>query len=113
MPSTHVAAEFERAASALVGRLRRFDPNRIILFGSFARGDAHEGSDLDVLVVLSEGTPITAETPVAMRVAIGPLALDYDLFVTSVSDLESRSQLVGCIEYPAVREGVVLYERGK
>ena len=31
---------------------RQFNAERVILFGSYARGDYHEGSDLDVLIVL-------------------------------------------------------------
>ena len=34
--------------------VRHFDPLRIVLFGSHARGDADPGSDVDLLVVLPE-----------------------------------------------------------
>jgi Predicted nucleotidyltransferases len=38
----------------LVGQIvERFHPQRVILFGSYAYGEPHEGSDLDLLVVMS------------------------------------------------------------
>ena len=41
-------AELDRIVRTLV---RRYDPEQIILYGSFARGDIHEWSDLDLCVV--------------------------------------------------------------
>jgi predicted nucleotidyltransferase len=100
-----------RATGTIVGRLRAFRPERIILFGSFARGDARPDSDLDVLVVLPDSAAVTDETPVEMRLAVGPLDFDYDLFVTTPAELAWRGELVGCVEYPALREGVSIYQR--
>ena len=34
--------------------VERFHPRRVILFGSYAYGEPHEGSDLDLLVVVSD-----------------------------------------------------------
>ena len=113
MTSTRVAPDVARTTATLVRRLQVFDPERIILFGSHARGDAHPDSDLDVLVVVSDSRPLSADLAVEMRLAVGPLDHDYDLFVTSVSGLTEGSELVGRVEYPAVREGVTLYERGR
>lgn len=41
-------AELERIVRVLV---EQYDPERIILYGSFARGDIHEWSDLDLCVI--------------------------------------------------------------
>ncbi|MFH1417687.1 MAG: nucleotidyltransferase domain-containing protein, partial [Planctomycetota bacterium] len=43
----------ERELDRIVTRLRTLDPERVILFGSFARGDFHEGSDIDLMVILN------------------------------------------------------------
>ena len=43
--------------STMVDRIVvRFQPSRVVLFGSQARGDANEWSDVDLLVVLPNGT---------------------------------------------------------
>jgi len=45
----------QAAIDEIVDRIAaRFSPERIILFGSHARGDAREGSDLDVMVFFRE-----------------------------------------------------------
>ncbi|MGJ3254624.1 MAG: nucleotidyltransferase domain-containing protein [Elainellaceae cyanobacterium] len=35
-----------------------FSPEKIILFGSYARGDVHDNSDLDLLVVMNSESPL-------------------------------------------------------
>lgn len=50
-------AFLHRAIERLV---RAFAPERIVLFGSYAKGTAHPGSDVDLLVVADfEGDPLT------------------------------------------------------
>lgn len=43
--------DIDRLGREIVGRLKPLDPEQIILFGSYARGDAGEESDLDLYVV--------------------------------------------------------------
>ena len=93
----------------IVTALRAWDPERIILFGSHARGDAGPDSDLDILVVLPDRQPATRATLIDMRVAIGAVPIDYDLLITSHSEYAWRREYVGAIEYPAHLEGVELY----
>lgn len=31
--------------------IRNYAPQRIVLFGSYARGEAHEGSDIDIMLI--------------------------------------------------------------
>ena len=89
--------------------LRAWDPERIILFGSHARGDARPDSDLDILAVLPDRKPAARATLIDMRVAIGAVPIDYDLLITSHSEYAWRREYVGAIEYPAHLEGVELY----
>ena len=49
----HVAASLQRFRAALADRFAA-RLRRVVLFGSHARGDAHEESDVDVLVVVDE-----------------------------------------------------------
>jgi predicted nucleotidyltransferase len=93
----------------IVTALRAWNPERIILFGSHARGDAGPDSDLDILVVLPDEQPATRAALVDMRVAIGSVPIDYDLLITTHSEYAWRRDYVGTIEYPANREGIELY----
>ncbi len=88
----------------------QFDPVRIILFGSHARGDAGPDSDVDLLVVMSvQGSK--REAAVRIGVALHDIRLPKDIIVTTPEDFEWRKEVVGTIERPAAREGRVLYAR--
>jgi uncharacterized protein len=88
----------------------RFDPEQIILFGSHARGDAGPDSDIDLLVVM----PVTqskANQEVQIGVALHDFALAKDIVVSTPEEFAWRKDVTGTVEYPANREGKVLYAR--
>lgn len=90
--------------------VERFDPERIILFGSHARGAAGLDSDVDLLVVMPvEGS--RREKAVEIGVALHDIRVPKDIIVTTPEDFEWRKEIVGTIERPAAREGKVLYGR--
>ena len=95
----------------MVGRIvRQFHPERTILFGSHARGEAGPESDVDLLVVMPvEG--LKHKKQVEIRVALHDIRIPKDIIVTTPEDFAWRKDVVGTIEYPAVREGKVLYAR--
>jgi predicted nucleotidyltransferase len=91
--------------------VRGFRPERIVLFGSQARGEADEDADLDLLVVMPDGTDV-AQTGRAIRAALADLGIGKDVFVTTPSRIARYGHLVGSILEPALREGVTVYARG-
>lgn len=96
---------------AIVERVvERFDPLRIILFGSLARGEAHYDSDVDLLVVLPHVEDKRAMA-VAIRCALADMPPPLDIFPTDPEELERKGDLVGNILRPALAEGRVVYER--
>lgn len=101
----------ERIIDQIVQRIvDRFDPERVILFGSAARGNAGPDSDVDLLVVMRvKGS--RREMAVEIGVAVNDLPVPKDIIVTTPEDFEWRKELVGTIERPAAREGRLLYAR--
>lgn len=96
----------------MVERLvRQFEPLRIILFGSHARGEAGPDSDIDLLVVLPH-VENKRTAMVAMLRALGDLPVATDVVVTTPEEIARRGNLVGPVLRPALRDGKTLYERG-
>src|SRR4029077_16073373 len=90
--------------------VERFDPEKIILFGSHARGEGTPDSDVDLLVVMPvEGRKI--DKVVEIRQALGDIRLPKDIVVTLPEDFDWRREIAGTIERPADREGQILYAR--
>ena len=88
----------------------RFHPERIILFGSHARGDAGPDSDVDLLVVM----PISGskrEKQLEIRLALRNIRISKDIVVTTPEDFLWRQEIPGTIERPAAQEGKILYAR--
>lgn len=81
---------------------------KIILFGSQARGDADEDSDWDFLVI----EPVVenrAHEMVRLRRALRPLRLTADVLVYSRDEVNQWSHQTGTALYWASKEGRVVY----
>jgi len=102
-----VKAEIREMVRRIV---KQFHPDKIILFGSHARGNVGPDSDVDLLVVMPVDGSKFHKT-VEIRGALHDIDAPKDVIVTTPADFAWRSKAVGTIEYPAAREGKVLYER--
>ena len=88
--------------------VERFDPHQVILFGSHARGDHHEDSDLDLIVVvdsLAEERRIREEVHDAASLN----RTSVDLLVTTPELLREKAGIPGTVYRNAVRDGRVLH----
>jgi predicted nucleotidyltransferase len=102
-----VQAQIDRMVKRIVAR---FHPEQVILFGSHARGEAGPDSDVDLLVVMDfEGS--AREKRLEIQFALFDVPFPLDVIVTRPDDFAWRKDIVGTIEWPAVREGKVLYAR--
>jgi len=85
------------------------NPSKIILFGSYARGNMHDDSDLDFLIVKKD-VKDRRQDMVKLRRALSSLRIPVDILVVSHEYVEEWKNVKGNILYPALREGKVLYE---
>ena len=90
------------------------DPEQVILFGSQARGDFHQDSDVDLVVLESE--PFDAGRSrhgeeVRLYRALADFRVSKDILVYSHQDAEYWRDSLNHVLARAMREGTVLYER--
>lgn len=98
--------------SIMVQRLvERFQPIRIILFGSRARGDVRWDSDYDLLVVMPDGIDYK-QTTIEMLRALADVPTFKDVLVATPEEIARNGTMVGTVLKPALEEGIIVYERG-
>jgi len=104
-------AEYESALQQAVERIAtRFHPDKVILFGSRARGQDGPDSDADLLIVMRvDGSK--RQQAVQIDLALEGIPIPIDLVVVTPEDVERHRETMGTIIREAVREGKVLYER--
>ena len=90
--------------------VRKFKPDQVVLFGSYARGTAGPDSDVDLLVVMPVMGSKTDKL-IEIRVALSGMGLSKDIVVATPEDVKKYRDIIGTTLYPAFREGKILYER--
>ena|SRR5438034_8429616 len=101
----------EETIDEIVSRIvNGFHPEKIVLFGSYARGTADIHSDVDLLVVMPvPGSRRRLATEIDL--ALVGIDLPADVIVVTPEDVQLNKDRIGTIIRPVIREGKVLYER--
>jgi predicted nucleotidyltransferase len=89
-----------------------FRPQRVIVFGSTARGEAGPDSDIDLLIVVDDDTPPEKLTWRAGYEARRSFHGAADVVACRARTYEIKSRIAGILPYAAARDGVVVYEQG-
>jgi predicted nucleotidyltransferase len=101
----------EELFNAIVRRLiDAVDPDRIILFGSHARGDAGPDSDVDLLIVKDTTAPVHKRAIAAYRSLRG-LGVSKDIIWRTPSEIKDWAAVPTYVTTRALCEGRVLYEK--
>ena len=90
------------------------DAEKIILFGSYARGEENENSDLDLLIIERES--FSKERPrrkeiMKIRESLSKYRISKDILVYDTNEFETWKNSLNHIIARSIREGRVLYER--
>jgi uncharacterized protein len=86
----------------------QFHPMRVLLFGSYARGEQGEDSDVDLLIIMPfSGRP--AAKSVEIRLKAKP-SFPVDLIVRTPNTVEERLAMGDNFIREALEQGQVLYE---
>jgi uncharacterized protein len=98
-------AEIRRFARQVV---ERFQPDKVILFGSYAYGAPHVDSDVDLLVVM----PARNQLDQAFRIRLAiPASFPMDLIVRTPKNLKGWLDARDPFHTEVVSKGRVLYEK--
>lgn len=102
-------SRIERELTRIVEALRRLGAERVILFGSYARGDFNEASDIDLLVVLDSDERMVDRIERVLEASDSELSVEPLVYTPQELERlkEQGSALVETVEH----EGRVLYER--
>lgn len=88
-----------------------FNPRRVIVFGSVARGEAHPDSDIDLLVIVDDDTPPDKVTLKAGCQSRRSYPHPADVIPVHEATFQRKSKIANTLSRSAALEGIVVYER--
>ena len=94
-----------------------YNPTKIYIFGSYAWGQPHVDSDLDLMVVIDKFEPVVTDDgeahrpSFAGRMALWGLPIPKDLVVLTEDEFSHRSEIHGKLAYAVKRYGKLIYAR--
>ena len=86
------------------------NPLRVVVFGSWARGEHGPNSDVDIAVLLDEGSD--REGSRFLRSKLAGIDMAMDILAIPMERFEHFRRSVNSVHYDIENEGVILYERG-
>jgi predicted nucleotidyltransferase len=90
--------------------VRTSNPDKIILFGSYARGSFNADSDLDLLIIVPNVEHARQES-FRVRRALRGLLVPVDIVIAAPEQIKRLGNVPGLVYRSALSEGKVLYER--
>jgi len=92
----------------IISQLKPYDPQKIILFGSRAKGTANEESDWDIAIVKDTDKPFTDRIVEASRMVDTDEAIDF--FVFTQNEIEKYKD-INLVVNAIATQGKIVYEK--
>jgi predicted nucleotidyltransferase len=105
---THISPATIQAVAQFI--VERFDPEQVILFGSYARGEVGQDSDIDLLVILRVAGEQQRGNPIRRAIA-ERFVLPVDVVIRTTEAVARHRDDPYSLTHQVLEEGVVLYER--
>lgn len=102
----------EKIVYSMTKRIKeKFNPEKIVVFGSWAKGEAGPNSDVDILVIMDCAREQKRQMQVAIRKELREFKVPKDVIVANPNDIKKHKDSWWTVYHPALKEGVVMYER--
>jgi len=105
----------ESTINQLVERIKQFDPEKVILFGSYAYGTPNKDSDVDLFVVKNIKREEIRELRINIRGHLRDIIYNQkvpvDLLLDSQDHINERIRLGDSVYEEIMKKGRVLYAR--
>lgn len=92
--------------------VRAIDPEKIILFGSYAYGKPRRDSDIDILVIKKSDLPRHKRASLLYK-ALAGLIIPKDILVYTPEEIEEWSEVPQAFITTIIKRGIVIYEKKK
>jgi len=96
--------------AAILKKLQNYEPQKVILFGSFARGEVDEYSDLD-LVVIKETPRRFVERLIEVARIVGTGFGKVDIFAYTPEEFEKMKEIGNPFIEQVLKDGITIYEK--
>jgi predicted nucleotidyltransferase len=106
-----MAKSFPSTIAQVVNALMAYQPEKIILFGSAARGDTDEYSDIDLIVVKKTDLRFVQRLVEVTAFLPRDLIVNVDALVYTPDELKAMIEEGRPFIEQALKEGIVLYEK--
>ena len=101
-------SHFQKELARILVGLHRYHPQKIILFGSFARGDYHAISDVDLLIIKDTERPFTER--IGDVLALCDYSIPLEPLVYTPAEFEQMRRENNPFIEQVLREGKIIYE---
>jgi len=90
--------------------VKNFNPEKIILFGSYAWGKPLEDSDLDLLIIMESKLP-PVKRIIKVSKILRPRMVSIDILVKTPEEIKKRLAIGDFFIQEILNKGKILYER--
>src|SRR5450759_3346680 len=105
----------ESIIKQLVDRIKQFDPEKIILFGSYAYGTPNDGSDVDLFVVKNIDLQDIRQTRIEIRRSLFNIIwnnkIELDLLIDNEEHINYRINIDAKFYEELTTKGKILYAK--
>ena len=105
----------DKVITEMVGRIKEFDPDKIILFGSYAYGNPTDESDVDLFVVKNLEPGKIRDMRIEMRRSISNIIwdnkIDVDLLLDNEEHINYRISIGDKFYDEIITNGKLLYAK--